>query len=186
MTPIRKRIVLAGLLASMGLVAFAQAPAAPQPAPGGTPPAHARMGGHDPAKMQQRMAERHAKHQTELKAKLKITASQEGAWTAFTASMTPPAGMQRPDRAEFEKLTTPQRIDKMRELRTQRNAAMDKRADATKTFYAALTPEQQKVFDTNTMRGGHDRAGHGGKGRHHGGMGGMQHGAMEGHGGPNS
>jgi periplasmic protein CpxP/Spy len=181
MTTLRKHFMVAGLLASMGLVAFAQAPAAPQPAPGSTPPAHARMGGHDPAQMQQRMA----KHQAELKAKLKITASQEGAWTAFTASMAPAAGMQRPDRAEFDKLTTPQRIDKMREMRTQRNTAMDKRADATKTFYAALTPEQQKVFDTNTMRGGHDRAGHGGKGRQHGGME-SHHGAMDNHAGPNS
>jgi periplasmic protein CpxP/Spy len=170
---------------------MAQAPAAPQPAPGGTPPAHARMGGHDTAKMKERMADRHAKRQAELKAKLQITASQESAWTAFTASMVPPAGMQRPDRAEFEKLTTPQRIDKMRDLRAQHNAAMDKRADATKTFYAALTPEQQKVFDSNTMRGrggrGHGEQGHG---RHHGGMhGGMgnqQHGGMEGHGGPRS
>jgi protein CpxP len=32
------------------------------------------------------------------------------------------------------------------------NAAMDKRGDATKTFYATLTPEQQKVFDTHMMR----------------------------------
>lgn len=177
MTPIRKHFVVAGLLASMGLAVFAQTPAAPQPAPGAAPQAHARMGGHDPAKMQQRMAERHAKHQAELKNQLKITASQEPAWTAFTASMTPPAGMQRPDRAEFDKLTTPQRIDKMRELRVQRDAQMDKRADATKTFYAALTPEQQKVFDSNAMRG------HGGKGK--GGHGhGRHHGGMEGHGTP--
>jgi periplasmic protein CpxP/Spy len=135
------------------------------------------MGGHDPVKMKERMAERHAKHQADLKAKLQITASQEGAWTAFTASMVPPAGMQRPDRAEFDKLTTPQRIDKMREMRTQRNAAMDKRADATKTFYAALTPEQQKVFDSNSMRG------HGGKGKG-GNSHGRHHGGMESHGAP--
>jgi periplasmic protein CpxP/Spy len=70
----------------------------------------------------------------------------------------------------MDKLTTPQRIDKMREMRTQRMAAMDKRMDATKTFYAALSPEQQKTFDAeHKMRGGR----HGGG--HHGGMGGMEH-----------
>ena len=69
----------------------------------------------------------------------------------------------------MDKLTTPQRIDKMRELRSQRmtamTALMDKRGEATKAFYAALSPDQQKVFDAeHKMRGDH----HGGG--HHGGM----------------
>lgn len=63
---------------------------------------------------------------------------------------------QRTDYAELAKLPTPERIDKMKALRTEHmnamNAAMDKHADATKAFYATLTPEQQKVFDANTMR----------------------------------
>jgi Spy/CpxP family protein refolding chaperone len=107
------------------------------------------MGRHDPAKMEQM----HAKRLAELKAKLKITPAQEGAWTAFTDSMKPPADMggKRPDPAEFDKLTTPERIDKMQAMHKEREAAMDaamaKRADATKALYAALSPEQQKVFD---------------------------------------
>ena len=161
---VRKHLVVAGLLASIGAVAIAQAPA-PQAGAAGGPPPTARMERHDPAKMKEHMAKR----QAELKAQLKITAAQEGAWTAFTTAMTPTTMGQRPDRAEFDKLTTPQRLDKMRELRTQRNAAMDKRADATKAFYATLTPEQQKTFDTSTqrmVRGG--RGGDGGHGGHHG------------------
>ena len=65
----------------------------------------------DPAKMQSWMDKRNAS----LKAVLKLTAAQEGAWTTYTAAMTPPVGMMgtRPDRAEMEKLTTPERIDKM-------------------------------------------------------------------------
>jgi periplasmic protein CpxP/Spy len=31
-------------------------------------------------------------------------------------------------------------------------AAMAQRGDATKAFYAVLTPEQQKVFDASTTR----------------------------------
>jgi len=165
-------LVLAGIMATAALAATAQtaAPAAPATA---VAPAKAgghhgdRMGRHDPAKMQARIA----KHQADLKAKLKLTPAQEGAWTTFTASMQPPVHGARPDRAamkaEFEKLTTPERIDKMRTLRAQRmtemNAAMDKRGDATKTFYAALSPEQQKVFDSQRM--GWGGKGHGG---HHG------------------
>lgn len=163
-------LVLAGLLASAGSAAMAQgtpvaptAPAASTGAPAG--PQGERMGRHDPAKMQAMMAKR----QAEMKAKLKITPAQEGAWTTFTAAMQPPAHAGRPtpaQRAEFDKLTTPERIDKMRTLRTQRmaemNAAMNQRGDATKTFYAVLSPEQQKTFDTEHKK-------HGSRGGHHGG-----------------
>ena len=55
-------------------------------------------------------------------------------------------------REEMQALTTPQRIDRMTAMKAQRDAAMAKRGDATKTFYVALTPEQQKVFDASTAR----------------------------------
>ncbi|HQS30379.1 MAG: hypothetical protein B7X59_03845 [Polaromonas sp. 39-63-203] len=172
------RLMLAGLLATAGVAAIAQTPAT-APAASGMPAATAsahgeRMGRHDPAKMQARVTKR----LTELKAKLKITPAQEGAWTTFSAAMQPPAAMgqrmgwrQSPEqRAEMARLITPERIDKMRALRTERmtemNTAMDKRGEATKAFYAALTPEQQKVFDAEhaAMRGGRHEGGH------HGGM----------------
>ena len=142
-----KGLVLAGLLATLGATAFA-ADAPPPP-----PPPAAGMTPHDPAKMQEHMLKR----QAALKAQLKITAAQEGAWTTFTSSMQPPAKGPRPDKADFEKLTTPERIDKMRAMRAERDAEMDKRADATKAFYSVLSPEQQKVFDAHAMphmRGG--------------------------------
>lgn len=167
------RIILAGLLATAGATAMAQAPATPPTAPmaAGMHGSHGeRMGRHDPAKMQAWIAKR----QADMKAKLKITPAQEGAWTTFTAAIQPPAHGARPtpeQRAEFEKLTTPQRIDKMRDMRLQRttemNAAMDKRGEATKVFYAALTPDQQKVFDTEHAKRG-SRGHHGGPGPHKG------------------
>lgn len=167
-------LVLAGIMAAASLAAVAQTatPAAPATATAPAKPgAHAGHHRHDPAKMQARIA----KHQAELKAKLAITPAQEGAWSAYTAALQPQArnAGQRPDRAalraEFEKLTTPQRIDRMNALRSQRmtemNAAMVKRGDATKTFYAALNADQQKVFDSQPMgRGG---KGHGGHHGHH-------------------
>jgi len=74
------------------------------------------MGHHDPAKMQQRMAQR----QAAIKEKLKITPAQEPAWTALTTAMTPPANAmqnrhaQHAELQELQKLPTPERLDKMR------------------------------------------------------------------------
>lgn len=137
-------VLMAGLLSSAALVAFAQAD---------------DMGGHmqhhpmDPAKMEQM----HARHLAELKAKLKITPEQESAWNTFSSAMKPPTdAMKRPDMAELDKLSTPERLDKMQALRKQHMAAMDsameQRDQATKTFYAALNAEQKKIFDNEHAR----------------------------------
>jgi len=60
---------------------------------------------------------------------------------------------QWPDPAEMAKLSTPERIDKMKSLRAEHQAEADKRAEATKAFYAVLTADQKKVFDSFTMNG---------------------------------
>ena len=168
MKSILKPVLLAGLLATAGMAVFSQAPAgrdysgmmgAGSPMHEGM--GHQRMGQMDPARMQAWMDKR----QAELKALLQLTPAQEGAWTVYTAAMKPSADMQakHAERAEIAKLPTPQRIDKMKALRARHmnemNAAMDQRGEATKTFYAALTPAQQKVFDASSARrhrgGGH-------------------------------
>jgi Spy/CpxP family protein refolding chaperone len=122
---------------------------------------HPGMSQAYPAKMQAMME----KHHAALKAQLKLTPAQEPAWAAFMEAHKPPGGkMGKPEMPDMSKLTTPERIDKMRELHAQRvserTAEMDKRGAATKTFYAALTPEQQKLFDA------HDMKGHGMRGHH--------------------
>jgi len=161
MKSVFKPLLLAGVLATVGVGAYSQAPG-PGPGAGMMGPGgpmhegmgHPGMGRVDPATIQARMEKR----QAALKAELKLTPAQEGAWTAFTAALKPPAGLlgKRPDFAELAKLPTPERIDKMKALHAQResemNAVMDKRGEATKVFYAALSPEQQKVFDTATAR----------------------------------
>lgn len=152
-----KPLLLASLLAGTALSALAQTPpAGPMVSPGGEHRNMMRHGPMDPAKMQARIAQR----QAALKEKLKITTAQESAWTVFTSTMQPPADLHKRRmemRADMDKLTTPERIDKMRALRTQRDAEIDRRANATKTFYSALSPEQQKVFDAQRMRGGPSR-----------------------------
>jgi len=171
MKSVFKPLLLSVLLASAGIVAVAQQPAGQ--------PRHQLAGamGHqgpmDMAKMQERMAS----HQAELKAKLQLNAAQESAWANYIAAMQPPADMGtrmgRDNRArmheEMQALTTPDRIDRMNQLKAQRDAHMAARNDATKSFYAALTPAQQKVFDENSMGGRKSMGRHGDhKGRHHG------------------
>jgi Spy/CpxP family protein refolding chaperone len=136
------RLLLATLLAASSAIALAQTPA---PAPIG----------EAPTKMQQRMAERHDQRMTKLKDQLKITQAQEAAWTAFTTSMQPPVEARRMNRDEFKNLTTPQRIDLMQERSAEREAWMKQRSETVKTFYAQLSPEQQKTFDehANMMYG---------------------------------
>ncbi len=173
MTFAPRKLLVASVLASAAFMAAAQTPpppaAPPTPVAGDAQPAPgtARAGGadrRDPAAMQQRMEQGLARE----KARLQITAAQEPAWNAFTAAIRPdPAQRARmqAERGEWAKLTTPERIDRMRAERSQRDAEIDRRGDATKTFYAALTPAQQKLFDERPMvhggPGGKDGPGHG-------------------------
>jgi protein CpxP len=123
------------------------------------------------ARMQQKMAER----QAAFKAELKLTPEQEPAWNAFVARTGPQARPARQgNREDWSKLTTPQRLDKMQALKVERDAAMAKRVDAIKSFYASLNADQQKVFDSKHLSG-FQRAGmHRGHGKHHPHHGGQQ------------
>lgn len=160
-----KPLLVVALLAAAGFSAFAgNRMGGDCDGPMGMGQGEHRMGQGNPEKMQAYMDKRHAA----LKATLKITAAQEGAWTTFTTAMKPPAapmgkGM---DRDSMAKLTTPERIDKMQAMQTERHAAMEQRAQATKAFYATLTDAQKKVFDEQAMshgrKGSRDGHGHGG------------------------
>ena len=109
----------------------------------------------DPAKRFEQRQQRRAEHLAQLKQKLKLEASQEAAWNSFTAAQQPPAPpADRPSREDIAKLTTPQRLDLMQKHQAERSAAFAKRADATRSFYAALNTEQQKTFDAETLRMG--------------------------------
>lgn len=120
------------------------------------------------AKMAERQAkfkEMIAKRQAALHDKLKLTAAQEPAWAAYTAAMTPKLPAARPDRAALAQLSTPELMEKRQEMHKQMLAQQETRLAALKTFYAQLTPEQQKTFDAAAKHhrgrfGGH-RGGHG-------------------------
>ena len=50
-------------------------------------------------------------------------------------------------------LTTPERLDRQAKMMAEHQAAFQKRANATRAFYAALSPSQQKAFDVLHARG---------------------------------
>ena len=109
----------------------------------------------DPVKMQERM-DAHAKRVHDA---LKITAAQEGAWQAYLSALKsnmPQRGQF--DRASFKTMPAPERMEKRIEMAKSHLSRIESNLAATKTFYAVLTPEQQKLFD--------EKAGHFGHGMH--------------------
>lgn len=146
--------------------ALAQAPGQP---PG---PHHAPS-----AEMDQMRDAMMKQHVEDLKTVLRLRPDQEPALQAFVAAHHPPhkEGMGGPGEAHApEALTTPQRLDRMARRDADRAARHAQRREALSKFYAALTPDQQKVFDA-LMR----LQGPGHRGRH---MGMMMGGPMLHHG----
>lgn len=161
------RLVATAVLAALTLPALAQpAPSASAPAPTVTS-APATTEAARPAPERRAHAERHAEHRKHnaqhhaqrvaaFKAKLQLTPAQESAWNTYTQALEPGQRTARLERHGMEQLTTPERIDRMRAMRAQHAAEADRRGEATKAFYATLTPEQQKTFDVQTRHFGKD------------------------------
>lgn len=154
--------VATALLASLSLPSFAQtaAPAEQPAAAQKAPEAHKHQRGDKRGDRMEHMQKRMQERMAKLKADLKLNPAQEAAWTTYTNAMKPGERPAPGDREAFAKLTTPERIDKMREMRAKRNAEMDRRAEATKAFYAQLNAEQKKTFDAATLRMHHQRGDH--------------------------
>ncbi len=114
---------------------------------------HAHAGDHA-----ERMGAAHTRRLDALKAKLQLSSAQESAWNTFASAMQarPAMGSHAQQREEMMRLSTPERLERMKALRAQHqgemNAFMDRRAQATQSFYTTLTPEQKKVFDAETAR----------------------------------
>ncbi len=163
MTRFRKQLISGmtalGILAG-GVSAFAQtAPAAPATTQGAPAEQDGKRMTHEQRmeKMKQRMAARMA----ELHKKLQLTPGQEAAWSAYVERMQPGAHPARPNREEMAKLTVPEKMERQLAMMQEMQKHMASRVEATKEFYAILTPAQKKVFDDEFAQG---RYGHG---RHH-------------------
>lgn len=117
------------------------------------------------AEFRAKRLEQRAARQAKLADALKLTPAQQPVWQAFVASMTPPqkgerAG-QRLSKEQRAALTAPQRLERRIAMQKERTARMEARLSALNSLYAALTPEQRKVFDEQQRRGGRHHGGHG-------------------------
>jgi protein CpxP len=119
---------------------------------------------HDPAKphaakMHEKMHEKMAQHHAMLHEKLKLTAAQEPAWVTFGASMKsdakPGERGARMDRAALKAMSAPERMEARIARSKAHTSGQETRLASLKTFYAVLTPAQQKVFDDNVQGGEH-------------------------------
>ena len=199
MTP--SRVSALAFVAALGFAAFAHAQPAP-PAPPPPPGMAMHHGDHDgdgaPHAMMHAAARMKALHDA-----LNIRPDQEGAFQAFAASMRPPhhegmgmgmmdahgPGMAGPDHDRgmaAESMTAPDRADRMvkhfDEHTGKMREALVKHAEAVKTFYAVLSPEQRHTLDALATLVGHPGGPMGGMGHGMGPMGGMPgHGMGPGH-----
>jgi protein CpxP len=110
-------------------------------------------------------AARFEKHMAKLHDALKLTSAQEAAWTEFSNKVKPvnmgKPGMDKPGRQDWEGLSAPDRLDKMLDNMKAREKELADHAAAVRTFYGALTADQQKTFDRQFQAYRH-RHGHNG------------------------
>jgi hypothetical protein len=151
MNTLRKGLVIA--IATMGLGTIAVA------APGHGAQAHGgacdwgASGQHG-----EKFAERMAKRQAALHDKLALTPAQEPAWKSFT-ERTKVAVPASPDARPAAPLTAPERADRVAASLQVAQQQAASRVQPIKEFYAVLSPEQQKIFDSQ-FQGGRHHFGH--------------------------
>jgi len=90
-----------------------------------------------------------------LTERLNLRPDQQAALQTFLQASAPPMG--RGQLRAQRQMTTPERLD-------QQLAEMRQRVDATKRFYAQLTPEQKQTFDSTPMLAMGPEGGRGGRG----------------------
>ncbi len=91
---------------------------------------------------------------TELRSALNLTPDQDPAWQAYQQALAPNPGAQGRHRSAemmMPTLTTPRRIDLIEANMQADMDLMHRQGEATKAFYGALSPAQQRVFDTETL-----------------------------------
>lgn len=141
--------LITALLLALG-TSLAAAPSFAHPADCGGP----MMGERGPAPRGERMAERMKQRQQQLHDSLKLSPEQEKAWAKFQESRPFGPDAQRPDPAEFAKLSAPERAEKMLERMKQHEGTMAQHVSAMKSFYDQLNADQKKTFDAHFMAGG--------------------------------
>ncbi len=151
MTKLVNTLAAAAVAAGIGLGVCAASNAQTDAAHQSQGDGHARHGWGKPGDMRARMEGRLTERARLLHDALAIRPDQDSAWTAFLAQMRPPAAEQaagpRMEHADRAEVTTPERLDRVARRMADRQAKFQRRAEAVKTFYAALDGSQRKTFD---------------------------------------
>lgn len=85
---------------------------------------------------------------------LRLRPEQEQAWQAFERAVALDPREEERRRETFDRmdaLNAPQRMDLSIQLLRSDLQNLERRADAMKSFYALLSPEQKAVFDRETL-----------------------------------
>jgi len=174
----RRFLLASALLLASATVAAAQTAQTP-PAPPAADWRH--HGDHHPGPQnwEAQRAKMEERRLAELHTKLDLKPGQEPAWQAFVTGLQAarPAKKphEKPDWEKMETQTTPERLDHMLARIEEMRSHLAQMDQAVKTFYAALTKDQQTIFDDNFKMMGRGRGGPGdwkahGMGREHGPM----------------
>ena len=84
----------------------------------------------------------------QMKNELKITSAQESVWNQFVEANTQTFRPSRAATAEqYNRMTTPQRIEYTRQLRAEQQQLVTRRENASLSLYNQLSPAQRKAFD---------------------------------------
>jgi protein CpxP len=118
-----------------------------------------------PPELQARREAHERQRAQDLRTILRLRPDQEAALSALLQSqgppMPPPEGRDPPTEA----MTTPQRLDAMARREAEHAQVRQRRTDALRAFYAALSPDQRQAFDAlMRMQGGDEHGGRGGHG----------------------
>ncbi|HEY3951137.1 Spy/CpxP family protein refolding chaperone [Phenylobacterium sp.] len=85
---------------------------------------------------------------------LRLNPGQEPAWHDYVMAVAPDPNVEARHRATQELLPmvpTPRRIALIEATMQQDDMDFRRQGEAVKAFYGKLTPEQQKVFDRDTL-----------------------------------
>jgi protein CpxP len=138
-------LALAPAVLALATAAVAQPPMPPMPPHPPGPPS-AEMKAHHAAMQKQ--------HKEDLKTILRLRPDQDAALDAFIATHEPKTFERRLPAPGS--MTTPQRLDEMAKVEAEMEAHHKAMRDALGKFYAALSPDQQKVFDAlHRLKGDH-------------------------------
>jgi hypothetical protein len=107
------------------------------------------------AERDQMRADMQRNRQQRLHDLLQIKPDQEAAFRTYVSTLEQMRAQRAADRKPpapgAAPLTTPERLDRMTQRLNERQQQQQKVVAATKTFYAALTPDQRKAFDAMPM-----------------------------------